>query len=535
MTVAGLLIDTLVANGVSRMFGNPGTTELALVRECRDTDKLDYIVAPSGIAAAAMADGYGRARRGLSAVNLHAGPGLGNAMGALYTAATTNNPVLAVIGQQDTRHLHVEPPLYGDLAGTARTVLKAAFEMPDAASAGFIIRRAIRTAMTAPMGPVALICPMDVMEQECPDEAVRVTVPTLGGVSRREAAQIASFLHGATSPAIVAADEVYWDGACDRLEQVAEATGAAVYIAPFTGVLPISSVHPRSRGFLPPSTAGFAARLEGHDRILFLGGYRLRSVLYSEGQLAQAKMWLGSDPRLLAEHGEYELAKLCDIGSALDELFSALSPREHAGQRPQSAARPSIVPDGLATSAVGMHPTVAVREVMSWAVGATIIDESGLSNSDVRALMDAPAGAYFSNGSGGLGWGLPAAVGAGFARDGRVVAIIGDGSALYSAEVLWTATRYDISLDVILLANGRYATLDAGNSKLTKSADKLAHFSLEPAPDFGGLARLYHWEYERVEDAGALSRLLKANSTGRRLIEVAVDPDAVPVTADDHF
>ena len=111
MKIAELLLQTLEANGVSHIFGNPGTTEIPLVRMCERRRKLRYIVALSEVAAVPMADGYARAKRGVGVVNLHVAPGLGNGMGGLYTAGIAQTPLLVLIGGQDRRFLHTQPIL----------------------------------------------------------------------------------------------------------------------------------------------------------------------------------------------------------------------------------------------------------------------------------------------------------------------------------------------------------------------------------------------------------------------------------------
>ena len=183
MKIAELLLQTLEANGVRHIFGNPGTTEIPLVRMCENRKKLRYMVALSEVSAVPMADGYARATRSLGVVNLHVAPGLGNGSGALYTAGIVGTPLLVLVGGQDRRFLHTQPILHGPLEAMAKSVTKAVYTLTDAASAEFYIRKAIRTAMTSPTGPVALICPPDLLEEEIDAEPQAVTVPSLGGLA----------------------------------------------------------------------------------------------------------------------------------------------------------------------------------------------------------------------------------------------------------------------------------------------------------------------------------------------------------------
>src|SRR5215212_10521755 len=129
MKVVEYLLETLEANGVEVIFGNPGTTEIPLVRACEQHSRLRYVVALSEVAAVPMADGYARATRKLGVVNLHVAPGLGNGMGALYTAGIAGTPLLVLIGGQDRRFLHTQPILWGPVETMARAVCKEAYSL----------------------------------------------------------------------------------------------------------------------------------------------------------------------------------------------------------------------------------------------------------------------------------------------------------------------------------------------------------------------------------------------------------------------
>ncbi len=150
MKVVEYLLETLEKNSVETIFGNPGTTEIPLVRACERRQKIRYVVALSEIAAVPMADGYARARRTLGVVNLHVAPGLGNGMGALYTAGIAGTPLLVLIGGQDRRFLHTGPILWGPVEEMARSVCKAVFTLGTGYDAAANVRRALRTAMTPP-------------------------------------------------------------------------------------------------------------------------------------------------------------------------------------------------------------------------------------------------------------------------------------------------------------------------------------------------------------------------------------------------
>ena len=536
MKIAELLLQTLEANGIRHIFGNPGTTEIPLVRLCERRRKLKYIVALSEVSAVPMADGYARATRSLGVVNLHVAPGLGNGMGGLYTASIAQTPLLVLIGGQDRRFLHTQPILWGPLEEMAGAVCKSVFGLNTRYDAAFNIRRALRAALTPPYGPVALICPPDLLEQELDAIPERVKPPALGALTTAEARNYARVLIKAKRPAFIAAEDVHWNDAGAALEKLAQIFSAPVYVAPYTAMLPISSRSPHYAGYLPPSRRQIAERLASHDALFFVGGIGMRTTLYSEAILKQTKLWIGNDPGVLGSEGEFEIATVADTRSALTGIARAAQslhvkrPALQASQRPQAA---------LPVRQAGVfHPSRAVHALLEEFPDAIWIDESGLSTSDVRQWMQFPAGEYLINGSGGIGWGLAASVGVALGNPQRqVVAIIGDGSALYASEALWTAAHHGAKLLLVILSNRRYATLNEAASRLTGKALDL--FTLEPpVMDFSGLATLYRWRYAQADsdsEFDAFLRPLRGKVKTNTLLELKLDPTVKPVTASRHF
>jgi len=529
--VVEYLLATLEQNGVEVIFGNPGTTEIPLVRACERLNAIRYIVALSEVAAVPMADGYARARRALGVVNLHVAPGLGNGMGALYTAGIAGTPLLVLVGGQDRRFLHTQPILWGPVEQMARSVCKAVYGLNTRFDAAANVRRAIRTALTPPYAPVALICPPDLLEHELEAEAMTVTAPALPGFDDETAEAYARFFGAAKRPAIIAAEDVHWSHASEALEALAAAAGAPVYAAPYTGVLPVSAASPWYAGYLPPSLEQIAARLQDRDAVLFVGGRGLRTTLYSTGALPRRTAWIGTDSSVQAGDDEFELACVADIASALRAVAGRMQKRTHT---PAEPLRPEL---DLPVKSAALHPTRAVAALLERYADAIWYDESGLSTSDVRQWMQLAAGEYIINGSGGIGWGLAAAVGGAIARsDRKVVAAIGDGSALYASEALWTAGRCGTQMLLVVFANRRYATLNEAATRLAGGA--LESFTIEPPVlDFSGLAKLYGWSYASAATEDELNGLLADGKTlaGNTVLELKLDPQLKPVTASRHF
>jgi benzoylformate decarboxylase len=534
MKVSEFLLQTLEKNGVTHIFGNPGTTEIPLVRACEKRKKLKYVVALSEVAAVPMADGYARATRSLGVVNLHVAPGLGNGMGALYTAGIAGTPLLVLVGGQDRRFLHTHPILWGPLEKMAGSVCKAVYGLNTRYDAAANVRRALRTALTPPYAPVALVCPPDLLEQEIDATPAAVTAPKLSALAATDAKSFARFLSSAKHPALIAAEDVHWNNASAELDALAQTLNAPVYAAPYTGVLPVAASAACYAGYLPPSLKQISERLASHDALLFVGGRGFRTTLYAEAKLPQRKAWIGNDSAVIAADGEFELACIVDVNESLNTINGLLKTTGH--RRSAASPRPQIALP--AKQAKVLHPSRAVHALLGGFRDAIWVDESGLSTSDVRQWMKLAAGEYLINGSGGIGWGLAAAVGAAIGQSKRqIVAVIGDGSTLYASEALWSAEHHGTSMLLVVLSNRRYATLNEAASRLAGGA--LDSFTIEPPViDFSGLAKLYDWRYARASTEKELHAFLdktRGKVNANTLLELKLDPAVKPVTASRHF
>ena len=530
MKVVDFLLDTLALCGVPRLSGHPGTTEIPLVRACEERKQGPaYVVGLSEVASVPMADGHARATRGLGVVNLHVAPGLGNGMGNLYTASVAGTPLLVLVGAQDSRLLHTDPILHGPVEAMAASVCKSVVRLATAHDAAANIRRAIRLALTAPAGPVALVCPPDVLELDIADAPCAVAAPTLAALGDEDAAEYVKFLSASKTPAIVAGEGVHWAGAADALAALAAALDAPVYAAPYTGMLPVDASKPCYAGYLPPSFKSIGERLAAHDALLFVGTKALRTTLFNAISLPQAKAWLGADPDFPGESGEYAPARIAALAPSLARVAAALG-NGRSGSTVRRAPMPLPAPDPAR-----LHPTRAVAVLMERYREATIVDESGLSTSDVKQWLSARSGYYFINGSGGIGWGLAASVGIALARpDREVVALIGDGSSLYNSEALWTAGHHDARHTLVVFSNRRYATLNEGAARVVGKPE-LGLYSLEPPVlDFSGLAKLYGYAYVAVDSEASLEAATKSTSR-RTLIDLKLDPSVKPAAAARHF
>jgi benzoylformate decarboxylase len=224
-------LEILRSEGVSRVFGNPGTTELPLTDALSDADELRYVLGLQEGSVVAMADGYARATNSTSFVHLHVAAGLANGLSGLLNASRSRTPMVVVAGQQDRRHLIQDPMLSGDLVGLASAAVKSAVEVQHAYDLVPVLRRAFTLARQPPAGPVFVSVPMDLLEEE-----VSVDVPARSRLGPPAAAggvvEAAALLAGASKPAIVAGDGVGREGAIEPLVELAELLGATVYHQP---------------------------------------------------------------------------------------------------------------------------------------------------------------------------------------------------------------------------------------------------------------------------------------------------------------
>jgi benzoylformate decarboxylase len=209
ITGRAAFIELLEGEGVSHLFGNPGTTELPIMAALAGASSLDYVLGLQESLVVAMADGYARASGKLTACNVHVAPGLGNAMGALYNAKWVGSPIIITAGQQEQGHGLTEPLLYDPLVPIAAPLVKWAVEVTRIEDLPRIVHRAAKVAMTPPTGPVFLSLPGDILNDQAAlelGEATRVDAVTRP--SDAALARLAERLLAAKRPVIISGHEV---------------------------------------------------------------------------------------------------------------------------------------------------------------------------------------------------------------------------------------------------------------------------------------------------------------------------------------
>jgi len=541
-----ILLDLLASEGVDTIFGNPGTTELPLMDAMVVEKRIRYIVGLNEVVVMVMADGYAQASGRLAVCNLHAAPGLGNAMGMLYNAKKAGSPVLVTAGQQDTTVALTEPLLWDDLATMARPLCKWSYEVTRLEDLPRAVRRAAKVALTHPTGPVFLSIPGDLLTNSI--ENLDLLAPTrVGGALRGDTASInlaAELIASATSPIIFAGDAVARGGAHGELAALAEMIGAPVYLEGMANTAAFPASHRLYGGSISRMTPAYRAALEHHDLVISIG-----ADLLTQSQAAGVEALPPGMPLIHLDTDAWEIGKnfpaaaailgepkatLPELSEAVARLMPAATARADAVAAKLAATKAALVAKADAEAGLlPLRPLPVIKLISEVLPDDAIVIEEALSSgmNFIRHLIPSNhPDSYFGMRGGGIGMGLPQAIGAALAKPGRpVVAISGDGSALYSIQALWTAAHYRLPVIFIILNNRSYRILKQRTRAIGDHSARedvfVAMDFTDPPIDFLGLAEAQGVAAVRVESLDglreALARGLSANAP--LLIDVVMD------------
>jgi len=544
-----VFMESLIAHGVEYIFGNPGTTESPILDALLDYPQLRYIVALHEGVALGAASYYAQTSGKPGVVNVHVAPGLGNSLGMLYNAFKARAPLVVTAGQQDTR-LRLRGPVLGhDLVAMATPLTKWSVQVERADEFALIMHRALKIATDPPAGPVFVALPIDVLEQETdlapfpPGQLYRTPEPDPAGI--RAAAEL---LLGSRRPVIVVGD----DAAPATAEVTALATelGAAVWCEGIRARQAVPSAHPNFRLGLPFDTAGIRKALDGADVVLLVGGPFFEEVWYAPGSPlppGAAAIQVESSPERLAHNLPVRVGLVSHPGAALAALRTAIERgqrrafRDAAAQR-NDALRALKAQDAEAQRARAAkrwdHAPISVPRFMAEIESALppdaiVVDEAITASIDLaRTVQFDRPGDYVGARGGGIGQALPGALGVKLAHSDRpVVALSGDGSAMYSIQALWTAAHHDLAVVFVILNNREYRILkhnmDTYRQRFGAKPDRGYPNMDLVSPDLGfvDLARGMGVEAMRVTTPGELRPALeKALGAGRPfLLDVAIE------------
>ncbi|MFC0449309.1 benzoylformate decarboxylase [Rhodococcus jostii] len=470
-TVSEVTYDLLRARGLTTVFGNPGSNELPFLSGMPDDFR--YVLGLHEGAVLSMADGYSLVTGEAAFVNLHAASGSGNAMGALTNSVYSHSPLVVTAGQQVRSTIGQEVMLSNVDAGSLmKPLVKWSSEPACAEDVPRTMSQAIHTALQPGRGPVYVSVPYDDWAAEAPVEAARLLdreVHSAAALSGEQIGDLIAVLEGATNPALVLGPAVDADHANAHAVQLAEKLRAPVWIAPSPSRCPFPTRHPSFRGVLPAGVADLTETLAGHDVIFVVGAPVFRYHQYVPGKYLPdgARLIHITDDPGEATRAAFGEAYVAPIANTLDVLASMVNPSDREPLTP-----PADFPE-VGSAGSGLDPAHLFALLRGTAPhDAIYVNESTSTGDEFWAQMDlSQQGSYYFPASGGLGFGLPAAVGAQLADPHRqVIGLIGDGSANYGITALWTAAQYKIPVIIVILKNGTYGAL-RGFSKILNTGE----------------------------------------------------------------
>jgi thiamine pyrophosphate-dependent acetolactate synthase large subunit-like protein len=473
------ILDQLLADGIHYMFGNPGTVEQGFLDALSDYQDLQYILTLQESVAVAIADGYARATKRPTVVQLHSGVGLGNGIGMMYQAKRGHAPLVVISGEAGVRYDAMDAQMAADLVAMAEPVTKWATRVVDSSSLLRVLRRAIKIAATPPMGPVFVCLPMDILD--APNE--EAVVPTSFPVTRvapepEQIAQMAAMLTAARQPMIVMGDGVAASDAQTELTRVAELLGAEVWGADSSEVN-ISATHPLFRDQLGHMFGEHSRAITSQaDVVLICGTYVFPEVFPAlSGIFApRAKViHIDLDAYEVAKNFPVDLGLISDPKTTLAKLAAALGTTMTPEQTAAASARISQYTaakeqemttqreaDKGRRDAVPLHPSRFLEELAAQLPkDALIFDEALTTSPDlVHYLPPTTPGHYFLTRGGSLGVGIPGAIGLKLAYpDKIVIGFSGDGGSMYTIQALWTAAHHKIGAKFVVCNNHSYKLL----------------------------------------------------------------------------
>lgn len=513
------IIEQLLADGMTHMFGNPGTVEQGFLDAVAEYPSMKYILTLQETVAVMIADGYARATQKPTLVQLHSSPGIGNAVGALFQAKRGHAPLVVIGSDAGLQYMNMDAQMAGDLVGMMEPVTKYATMVQSPKSLLRTLRRAIKIAATPPMGPVYVCLPMDVLDALNDEPVFPTSLPSTRVTPDADLInEVAQTLAAAQMPVLFAGDGVAYSGANAELTRVAELLGATVYGVDFGDVF-MDNTHPLFGGTTGHMFGDYSVPITSQgDANLIVGTYMVPEVfpklddIYKPG----AKV-------IHFDLNAYEIAKnhRVDIGvasdpkrslqalaEALETIMTADQNQAAAERFHQRAAAKPTTSEPATPSASGVLTMAQFAQVLAKHVPSDVVifDEALTSSPDVqRAIPPREPGSYFITRGGSLGVGFPGAIGAKMANPAKtVIGFSGDGGSMYTIQALWSAVRHQSGAKFVVCNNGSYKLLQLNISQYWKERIIAEHdfplsFDLSyPAIQFDQLARSMGVEAVRV-------------------------------------
>lgn len=511
-TIREATYELLRKQGITKMFGNPGSNELTFLRDF--PEDFEYILGLHEGAVMAMADGYAQASSETALVSLHSAAGTGTSMGVLANTVVSKSPVVVLSGQQ-LRELVGQDIMVAsrDAAQLPKPLSKFSAEPISAQDVVRTLSQAIHLANMHPKGPTHISVPHDDWDREI-DENVALTiarnVTDASALAEANLSELTEILDRAKNPVLVLGPEVDATHANSAAVQLAERLGAKAWIAPSPARCPFPTDHPNFAGLLPANIADISALLSDHDVVLVVGAPVFRYHHDKPGRyLAEGVrlVHISQDPDEIAR-AAFGDAYFAPVADTLERLAQSVKPRENK-PAPKKKRAPGVNREDR------MHPDTVFRAIQELGPKDLIhvVESTSTTESFWGNTVLSEQGSLYTAAAGGLGFGLPAAVGIQLAQpERRVVAEIGDGSANFGITGLWSAARHQVPVVFVILRNESYGALVSFGRRM--GTEGLPSFNLSGI-DFVALAQGYGVRAESATNEStlrdALSRAFAGN------------------------
>jgi benzoylformate decarboxylase len=518
-TVREATYEVLRDLGMTKIFGNPGSSELPFLKDM--PAGFEYILGLHERVAAGIALGYSLGRNEAAFVNLHSIASAGNGLSAIIDAYQCQVPLVVTTGQQDRRQILAEPFLVSRAVEVVKPYVKWACEPLRPEDVPAAIARGYHLAMLPPRGPVFLSIPMDDWNKPCQPVLARK-------VSRSISPDFALLddvvraINASGKLAIIAGAQIEQDAAWNDVIALAERLNADVYAEPIASRWAFPRGHRLFRGGLLPAQKPLSDQLAAYDTVVVLGAPVFLYYAYVPGDPIRP----GTKLFQVTNSPRDASAALAGAGIVGNIAVAAKYLAERVKPRASAAAAPCPKPPDPSPE----YPitTAYLFSVLDKLLprGAIISEECPSSKGDLDRYvkLDEP-GSFYSVRTGILGFGLPAAVGLQLAHPNRrLVCAVGDGSAQYSIQALWSAVQCKAPVTFIVVCNKNYSALK-GFRDFTQVGKNVPGIDI-PGIDAVKIAQGYGMnacEVDRPEDlAPALKQALSAREP--RLVSVNVAP-----------
>lgn len=542
------VMEQFLAEGVTHVFGNPGSTELAFMDGLQDYPQLQYILGLHETVPMAMADGYARATHKPAVVNVHIAPGLANSMSMIYNAKRNYTPLVVTAGQQDTRFIQTEPLLSEDLVRFATPWVKWAGEVSRAADIPMMMRRAFKVAAEPPQGPVMLSLPQDVLDGNV-DEPITPTTYTAWQTrpDPSSAQRVARLLAEARNPLILTGDNMAISNAHTSVADLADLAGATVMTGSgrqwnFPTNHPLYAGPLGFLGGLKDSPAGF-------DVIVAFGtGNPFTSLFYEGGSPiseSSAFVHINVDSWEIGKNYPAAMGILADSYWAARDIHEALDRSFTPVQRSEAQRRRSLIAEKIVQAKAKANeqlkaewdndpisPMRLVGELRDKAPSDAVFITSGGTSGRVPfgQLMELPRPDSFFDGNSSLGFPLPGTLGVQLALPTRpVIGLLREGDSMYSIQGLWTAVKYNIPATFVVFNNASYRILKLGMVRYLGDSERKSEFPGmnfgEPELNIANQAAVWGMHNRRVSNPADLGPALREalNVNGPSLVNVRID------------